>query len=1623
MKYSKINLKMNSDNLINSNNNKIIIEENDNNEKLLNILTKNNIYNKNKTKIKNKEDYEFLIKIFNNSEQNEFVNTFNYFNKINISIIKIIISGYIDFKDYNEINENIIIEIISKCINISFNKNLFYFIYKKLSKYYRRHYLIKDIESIKKFEKLFKVWKLLYDISNPKFSIDLINYSSFLFFSNSDENNNYMNIFIDDFNDMQNLIITINFLPSSILNINKNNDKLSFVKLFERKIETFELKYKDLNLNYNENFSEIFQLKFDFSPKGYDIYINEKLKISKTNVEFNFNFVKKMEILNNFFGEVSSIIIEKKFEIIPEYTLPIEPLKIEIFKESLDNEIKIKTNAFKMPSNGIDNMVESKVKIFPYQYSGASCIIQINSNNIENVNNIWKKGNIDLNDIEYFGGLNTFIPLFKVIKYILNKLEIFGIHQKNKDENEKLNILSDIKRYINETFSWFKEIIKIMIKVISLSENNYKNFKKIIIPLIGAIAEISHSLNSLCSSNLITNEQISSLFQDEVFSSLYIIILISSFPYNVKEMYRRLVGINKDLENLIIPTDSIIFDITKNKIKNIDWYLLILAMYSEFIFIYFNSTKKIPTSIINQIVAIKNMYLDQKNNESIEKQNAIKILYNVMYNFYDEKNNNNFEDLINNEIFNDESVCCFKFIIYILNTSLNIKSLLKEKQVEFNNESFYQKFIKLVENYIKKKKQINITEDIVQLIINYKYFPEEFNFINNLFPFFYKDNFYSLSELLMDELIDYHGEYHHLMKELFIFNKLWSNQKLFFKKTLNEIKESKVKYKSINYYTRNFQRPIIYPILDYRYRYPEFSNFTIEEDFYISNNEDPDDYCFDLDCPELDKYIEEDNKKILEKIEKNGKINICNVCLVKQTHHVKGNLFIVLKEDKIIIYFYSHSYRTQNNEDEILCCNKGNDEEIKVNLNSKEKEANNLCYGSVFKCPKKDSNKKIKIELDDIRLVLSRIYFYRDSALEIFTETKSYFFNFFSKEKKDSLIITFLFPCVKSYFPINVGGNRIGYMKLNKKIIDKNKFANLIEIDNNFINLISSQTSKGGLCEMCNFDIIMIINLISNRSFSDLYQYPIFPVLYLYDKQNNVIDRDFKEHIGFQEKSETSKFRKSLILEIYEESANENIYEDNEQNEENEQIYCFNTHYSNSVYTSNFLIRLFPHSFLAIEFQGNGFDDPNRLFYSIESVFYSISTNKSDLRELIPEFFYLPEMFMNINSINFHKRSNNELVNDVLMPKNIKEKLLNDNDNLKIEEKDSNDFKVITKEFNNENNYKEYFVFVEDMKNRLEKLNKDLGLWINIIFGLGQENSPKKHQYFRRESYINNNGQFKDYLKDNLIMSSVEFGIIPLQSIFDNKIIMNLQKRKSSEYEKSQYKDINKINYSTATLKKIGDGAKKIFSIKGSSDKNDDCEKSKKKESTKNCEKYFNNEFNDYWDEHLKINFKINNNENYGKLEISKNTIFINEVSDHNNKIIDFYYNRRLNMYATSSEDGFICLYIIPCKLFSMIKHPKNGFFDQIFLSANPFPTVITYEKKNKTIISYSLVGMLIKKLNFKIKSKYNEIEITPIFNIYGGTFKDKIKLTIKSEEKTINKYYNLPFFEKDYEEEIKEIN
>ena len=113
-------------------------------------------------------------------------------------------------------------------------------------------------------------------------------------------------------------------------------------------------------------------------------------------------------------------------------------------------------------------------------------------------------------------------------------------------------------------------------------------------------------------------------------------------------------------------------------------------------------------------------------------------------------------------------------------------------------------------------------------------------------------------------------------------------------------------------------------------------------------------------------------------------------------------------------------------------------------------------------------------------------------------------------------------------------------------------------------------------------------------------------------------------------------------------------------------------------------------------------------------------------------------------------------------------------------------------------------------------------------------------------------------------------------------------------------------------------------------------------------------------------------------------------------------------MFATSSYDGLACIYIFPNKLFSVIKHSKNLFFDKIFLSANPFPTIITFEKTNNILCSYSLSGILIKEL--KINDENKEIEVNPKFNINEGIHIDCIEITFKEKKKII--IDNLPFFD-----------
>ena len=125
----------------------------------------NNYNNKEKKENMNlQKEYDLLIDIFKKLNNKELFILLKYLEQNNIPIWESLINGFIDSEIYIENQENKIIEIISKTINILFNKKIFYFVYEKLSYAYRKHRTIININYINKFEKIFLIWKLLYNI-------------------------------------------------------------------------------------------------------------------------------------------------------------------------------------------------------------------------------------------------------------------------------------------------------------------------------------------------------------------------------------------------------------------------------------------------------------------------------------------------------------------------------------------------------------------------------------------------------------------------------------------------------------------------------------------------------------------------------------------------------------------------------------------------------------------------------------------------------------------------------------------------------------------------------------------------------------------------------------------------------------------------------------------------------------------------------------------------------------------------------------------------------------------------------------------------------------------------------------------------------------------------------------------------------------------------------------------------------------------------------------------------------------------------------------------------------------------------------------------------------------------
>eukprot|EP00795_Rhopilema_esculentum_P002843 gene2843-1077_t len=184
-----------------------------------------------------------------------------------------------------------------------------------------------------------------------------------------------------------------------------------------------------------------------------------------------------------------------------------------------------------------------------------------------------------------------------------------------------------------------------------------------------------------------------------------------------------------------------------------------------------------------------------------------------------------------------------------------------------------------------------------------------------------------------------------------------------------------------------------------------------------------------------------------------------------------------------------------------------------------------------------------------------------------------------------------------------------------------------------------------------NFEYLTELNKKAGRSFNDLMQYPVFPFI-LADYESEILDlndqasfRDLSKPIAVQHDSKKEKY-----IQTYHWLEEEYQRRWREDPEEATPPYHYGSHYSNSGTVLHFLVRLPPFTKMFLMYQDNQFDIPDRTFHSLFTSWHLSSyASSSDVKEMIPEFFFLPEFLQNLEGYNFGCRQNGQRVHDVTL--------------------------------------------------------------------------------------------------------------------------------------------------------------------------------------------------------------------------------------------------------------------------------------------------------------------------------------------------------------------------------------
>jgi len=208
--------------------------------------------------------------------------------------------------------------------------------------------------------------------------------------------------------------------------------------------------------------------------------------------------------------------------------------------------------------------------------------------------------------------------------------------------------------------------------------------------------------------------------------------------------------------------------------------------------------------------------------------------------------------------------------------------------------------------------------------------------------------------------------------------------------------------------------------------------------------------------------------------------------------------------------------------------------------------------------------------------------------------------------------------------------------------ITSNVYNRLVSL---FVNQVTALWQHG---ELSNFEYLMHINAAAGRSFQDLTQYPVFPwVIADYasetlDFDNPATFRDLTKPMGAigPRREQQYRDRYQTMDEFFKDGI-----------EGSSPPFFYGTHYSCAGYVLHYLLRVQPYADMSVALQGGTFDKADRLFLSVENSWISASQeNLQDVRELIPEFYYLPEFLCNANKFDLGSTQREAVVQDVVLP-------------------------------------------------------------------------------------------------------------------------------------------------------------------------------------------------------------------------------------------------------------------------------------------------------------------------------------------------------------------------------------